>query len=801
METKEHFLFRSELLNNAVYPDGTGYSDSLLLDNILSDLLEAKLIDSEDINNCFYSADLDGLSLKVDAYCVNETGERLQLFLINEEATSKFVSEEDLLITTQSRYQEIFNRSYNFLKKAMKKHIDVQDSDPSYFLIEQLKSSNFINQIDTVEIFLISPTLTVNIKNDKIIGLKKIRIGDNEIKTVYTDSKKNKQEKNILVSFTLIDLNFLYNISLSKGNEYALEVDFEDVFGAQVQVLKAAETNDFESYLCVLPASGISSLYRRYSSRLLEKNVRSFLQFRGVNAGMRKTIRETPEKFIAYNNGLTITATNREMETIDGKLYLKSLTDFQIVNGGQTTASLFFSNKDKLDISDINLMAKINIAKNLNDEDLNSLISNISLYSNSQSKVSRVDLRSRDPKMDRIKKLSDTVPTPTGTKWFFEKSKGEFSTRKRLRGPKIEKDYPKKVRLSKTDIGKYHTSWGDQPWLVKKGGEKVFRTFMENLNGEGNFNKNIEIDRTFYEELIAKAILFRELEVLHGVRNNAIGQLRSAVVPYTIAVLYHMFGGTVKREAKFNLEKLWRKQGLDDTLKVFLKSLMELLYILIEKYKSSTDISENTKKKELWEVIKKSNELKSFLTTNNALQIIKNYSVTKKKNKIGNEVDFSLLNDVVHLYSKTKIYYLKLEVSLIKYNANNEEPISYSQKRYSLFVDELFSKYKISERGVIFFNDLFNAISRENRSIFENIEVKPNLAIVNALDNIMTIYFNSLSNGADITTVFKAHEQIALKKGCKYTSAINQIGVSLAKGECPEFKHINLASNYFDSSE
>ena len=91
METKEYFAYRKELLNNSVYTDGGGYADSLLLDNVLSDLLETKLIDSEDINNCFYNSSLDGLSLKVDAYCINETGERLQLFLINENATMLFI--------------------------------------------------------------------------------------------------------------------------------------------------------------------------------------------------------------------------------------------------------------------------------------------------------------------------------------------------------------------------------------------------------------------------------------------------------------------------------------------------------------------------------------------------------------------------------------------------------------------------------------------------------------------------------------------------------------------------------------
>ena len=796
MEIKEYFNYRKELLDNSVYPDGGGYADSLLLENVLSDLLETKLVDSEDVEGCFHSSDLDGSCLKVDAYCVNETGERLQLFLINEKATSIGAKEENLIISTQAEYDEIFNKTNNFLKKSIKKHLDLQDSDPAYFILEQLKSSEFIDQIDVIEIFLISPTLTVTKKNDQITGTKKISFRDKELKTSFRKGNK-KEEKSVLLKYTLIDLNFLYDVSLSKGNEYALEIDIEDVFGSKIEVLKAAETEDFESYLCVLSASGIASLYKNYSTRLLEKNVRSFLQFRGVNAGMRKTIRETPEKFIAYNNGLTITATDSVLESTDGKLYLKSLTDFQIVNGGQTTASIFFSNKDNLDISSINLMAKINIAKNLNDEDLNSLISNISLYSNSQSKVSRVDLRSRDPKIDRIKQLSDTVLTPSGQKWFFEKAKGEFATRKRLTGGKIERNYPRRVRLAKTDIGKYHTAWGDQPWLVKKGGEKVFRTFMENLNGEGTRNKEVDINRDFYEELIAKTILFREMEIIHGTRNNAIGQLRAAVVPYSISVLYNMFGGSEKRDSKFDLGKLWKNQGVDEDLKVFLKSLMIKMYFLIEKYKFSTDISENTKKKELWEAIKKSKELKEFTSSNNASTILKSYTLTKVKVKKGKEVDFNQLNEIVNLYSKTKAYFTSLENILVAYNANVEEQIQYSQKLYNFYIEELFSTKKISEQGVKFFNDLFNNIRIKENSIFDKIEVEPDLSLITALDKIMTIYGNSLSDNKDIETVFRGHEQIAINNGVKYVSSITEIGKSLKNGDSPSFNNISLASKYF----
>ena len=150
---------------------------------------------------------------------------------------------------------------------------------------------------------------------------------------------------------------------------------------------------------------------------------------------MRNTIRTSPEKFIAYNNGLTITGSAGEFVTKGDKLFVHSITDFQIVNGGQTTAGIYFSSKDGLDVSKINLMAKINIAKDVSDEELNELISNISRFSNTQSKVSKVDLKTSNNELKTIKTLSRSVVAPNQNKWYFDLARGEFATLVKLRKP------------------------------------------------------------------------------------------------------------------------------------------------------------------------------------------------------------------------------------------------------------------------------------------------------------------------------------------------------------------------------
>ena len=151
------------------------------------------------------------------------------------------------------------------------------------------------------------------------------------------------------------------------------------------------------------------------------------------------------------------------------------------------------------------------------------LISNISTYSNAQSRVSKVDLRSRNPQLVRIKSLSESVMTQSGKKWFFERAKGEFNTKLRIAGSnkrRLAKEYPTQRRFSKELMAKYYSAWGNQPHLVKKGGEKIFRYFIEKLTGEGEFKKPININRDFYEELVAKIILFRKLEKIYGSGKN-----------------------------------------------------------------------------------------------------------------------------------------------------------------------------------------------------------------------------------------------------------------------------------------
>jgi hypothetical protein len=791
MEIEEYLKYRKELINDSQDVDGF-INESSFINSIMPILLDSKLVDSEDFTETYFSADFENHTLKINGYLINDSGERLQIFILNEESIS--VNCSNLEINLKEYYDNIFKQATTFVNKSIKGHLSkIQDVGAINALIHQMSSSIGADQFDVIEIFLISATVTVETRGQKIQP-KKIDFKDETLKIKF--SKERKQiEKEILIVKRLIDMNYLYNIMISQSNSETLIVDFEERFGYKMEAIRAANEEHFESYLCVFPATTLAQLYLKESSRLLEKNVRSFLQFRGANLGMKKTIDKSPEKFIAFNNGLTITASNIITEEIENKIYIKSLTDFQIVNGGQTTASIYFSHKEGLDISKVKIMAKINVAKNVSEDELNDLITDISKYSNSQTKVTNVDLDSRNLQLSKIKSLSDSIVTPSGRKWFFEKSKGEFITKLRIAGEKnkthIEKQYPKEFRFTKEQLGKYYCSWGNEPFKVKKGGEAIFRKFIEEISST---EKKIRIDRYFYENLISKIILFKSLEEIHGVRNEAIGQLRSAVVPYTISVIYSHTDGNKKNINAFNLMKLWTSEGLDDDLSDYLRTLMTLINRLIKKYAKSDDLGEYSKKKELWDDILISDEIQQFLSNKDSIKIFDKYTISKKELEKQSkfkliEIDFDHIISNVEIYKNTDKYY---EEIMRKYEELNDS----RDKLLNSIINSIKKNLDISDILISFEKKIVSEIRMANPEIFDNMKIEPNYIYTNTLDFIINKYNKSIQSNEDVETVFKRIEQQAILANAPYYIVYKTIGKQLKEGIPPTINQIVQASEY-----
>ena len=624
MNVSELLVHRADLLEEA--RDGHGFIDEQrVLEEMLPHMLDSKLVDSEEINHALISFQ-EGL--KLNGYSVNETGERLQIFILDESTIEDQVPEDKLLISERSHYEAQLNRSVKLVREAIVGSLldKLQDSDPSAALINQLADPLRLKAFDVIEVFLISLTATVSFKG-KQPEPKSIHLADGKPIKVSGSRDGRQIQHEILIKRRVIDLNFLTNSINSKGRREALEVRFRDQFSNNIEIIQAADQKHFESFLCVLDAEVLFELYRSHGTRLLEKNVRSFLSFRGVNSGIKETIRKEPEKFIAFNNGVTITASAAKRFNYKKKTYLESLTDLQIVNGGQTTATIYFSKREGLDISNVKVMAKINVAKGDSDAELEDLISKISMYSNTQSRVSPVDLRARNPQLVKLKQLSESTQTPEGRHWFFERAKGEFNTMVRKAGSsgaRIKAQYPMSRRFSKEQLAKYFTAWGEQPYLVKKGGEKVFRYFIEEISGSDGKDA-VPIDRAFYESLVSKIIIFRRLEEIYGKGKNSMGQLRSAVIPYSMSVVHAYTDGDTT-SGNFDLGTIWKSQDLENDLAGLFERLMQLMNDLIKKYSESDDFGEFSKKPELWAAIKNCSEIKEFYSDSENAAVLAKYS-------------------------------------------------------------------------------------------------------------------------------------------------------------------------------
>ncbi|WDE03707.1 AIPR family protein [Thalassomonas viridans] len=627
MEVSELYKYRQDVLDNSKDEDGF-IEEQSVLSQVLPYLLDAKVVDTEECYETYGLSDED--NWKINAYIVNDSTERLQLFVVDGDSIDESLEEEQLNVSIKADYEKQLKQGLRFFQKAVKGDFTnkLQDSSPVKALAHKISSETGIVQFDVIEIFLISLSATVSNQGNETKP-RKVHFKDGNYKIKF-EIDGDTRTKDFLIVNRVIDLNFIANVIISRGHREPLTVNFKRDFERRIEVIQAANEKNFESYLCVLDAAVIAELYKRHSSRLLEKNVRSFLQFKGVNKGIKNTIRTQPEQFIAFNNGLTITASSANVATYKKVLCLESLTDFQIVNGGQTTASIYFSQKEGLDISKVKVMAKITIAKDIDEKEMDSLISNISRYSNTQSRVSNVDLNSRSPQLRKIKSLSESIVTPSGCKWFFERAKGEFNTMVRKagsNGARKKKEFPNSKRFSKEQLAKYYLAWGEQPHVIKKGGEKVFRHLMEAIEPKDEGADIIDIDRVFYENLIAKIILFRGMEKIYGQGKNAIGQLRSAVIPYSLSILYITTDAKFEQNFKLDLGRVWRSEYLENDLSEFLTMLMMLVNELIKKYSASDDYGEYSKKEELWLAIKHCREIKEFLKNEFTIRIIKKYTI------------------------------------------------------------------------------------------------------------------------------------------------------------------------------
>ena len=406
------------------------------------------------------------------------------------------------------------------------------------------------------------------------------------------------------VSYSVWDVTRLERIEGSAVGREDIIVDLDE-YGGAVPVLAAHMSDSpYESYLAALPGTTLAAIYDRWQARLLEQNVRVFLQAKGnVNKAIKKTIEETPSMFFAYNNGITATAEAIETEERLGTMVMTRLTNLQIVNGGQTSASIHAALLNKTSLSKIFVQMKLSI---VNSEQATKMVPDIARYANSQNKIDPADFFSNHQFHIRMEEISRRIFAPakdgsfTQSRWFYERARGQFADKKTQLSPaqkkKFDLEHPRAQLFSKTDLAKAEMAWRMSPEIVCLGAQKNFVHFAHAIGKQWETN-----DKTFSEEwfkdAIVKLIVFRKTEriVSDAAASWYTGGLRAQTVCYTISkFIYDM----TEAGKSLDLRKIWGDQELPTQLIDVLDRYAEAMHThLLYPPTGSSNPSEWAKKK------------------------------------------------------------------------------------------------------------------------------------------------------------------------------------------------------------
>ena len=387
----------------------------------------------------------------------------------------------------------------------------------------------------------------------------------------------------LLTTLEAWDISRFYKNENSGGKTESIVIEFEEPIPALSATL---ESSKYHSFLCVIPGAELAELYEKYGARILEANVRSFLQFRGnVNKGIRNTLKNDPDMFFAYNNGITVTAEKCEL---DDNGNITKLTNLQIVNGGQTTATLFHVRAKGLSSLDgVFVQTKLSI---LDDEEDDDVIPNISRFANTQNKINESDFFSNHPFHRNMEDKSRRILAPrrTGevqdTKWFYERSRGQYQTElgKRTANQRrqYQQEFPKSQLITKTDLAKTSVIFFGYPNRAVQGLQIAFKYFATNIQKDWENNENLFND-LFYQKLIAQQILFNECRLL------AMEKVSGNVIQPTTAYSLFMLN-ELSNTGTFSLPfiEIWKKQGLSLAME---NQLIEIIRHVVDFFNKQTE--------------------------------------------------------------------------------------------------------------------------------------------------------------------------------------------------------------------
>lgn len=504
---------------------------------------------------------------KINAYFIDDIEKSITLYVTLYKGNSSPEYSSQLEVTAT------FKKLYSFTKRMINESAEllsnIVEEHPLYSLIYEF--ANHRTEYNEIIFVLLTDTLVREIK------LPVFRINDMHISLMLFDMERYRR--------------------FSEGQDIS-EINVNmDILGSPLSCVYQKDNNEsFDIYCCMMPGEVLYRLYDTYHYQVLNSNVRTYLQLRGnVNKGIMETIKSAPDYFLAYNNGISATASTVVLDENDRII---SIGDFQIVNGGQTSASIYNAKAQKgYSIDKIWVQTKITVIKK--EEDRSTVVKNISRYANTQNTVKFSDFSANDSYNKTLAALSQRIYTPQidnllQTKWYYENISGNYNNNKSDLGRPFIREYPEKQKFTKTDMAAYELSYQGLPADACKGAQDAYKVFVLNMS---NLSDPTEDD---FKRLVAKKILFDS--ILDIISSEIGGQGKKAMACYVLA-----YFSQIICEYKFNLDKVWENQTINSETKIDLSKLVLQMCNWLRKNASDAQKSVEMycRQRTTWEKIKK----------------------------------------------------------------------------------------------------------------------------------------------------------------------------------------------------
>lgn len=523
---------------------------------------------------CHYAAKISNANLRLTGYSVSDDGDQLDLFV------SLYTGVDEITLIPDTETKTAASQCARFITECAKGTLarTIDQSHEAHALALTIQES-YAN-LDQIRIYVLT---------DRQAKAKNFKPLDVKGKTVKLE---------------VMDIERLHRHWSAGKPRDEIVLDFAEICGSGLPCVYVPRVKeDYDSALTVFPGETLRYVYEKYGPRLLEANVRSFLSVTGkVNKGIRDTLKGAPERFMAYNNGIVVIADEVRLgRTEDGTPAILWMKGMQIVNGGQTTASVYFTKKKspEVDLRHVRVPAKVLILHSADLEAEEVLISSISRFANSQNSVRQADLSANKPFHVEIEKLSTTTYCPDGIgRWFYERATGSYNTMLSREGTtparlkKLKEAMPTSRKITKTDLAKYLNAWVQKPDVVSLGAQKNFEKFMESVEDQEESASAPDIQ--FYKQMIAKAIFFK---TAHKLVRPMFPAFQANVAAYLVSISAKLIGD------KIDLDRIWQQQDLSRQLKGQLSVWASEVNEILHRSANGRMISEWAKKPECWAIV------------------------------------------------------------------------------------------------------------------------------------------------------------------------------------------------------